>query len=67
MSEPLTTKSDDVLGGIRVFYGTRVPMRNLVDCLTAGDTIEDFLDDFPTVKREQVVCFLAEDSKDVKG
>jgi uncharacterized protein (DUF433 family) len=58
MAEPLITKSEDILGGIPVFYGTRVPVRNLTDYLAAGDSIEDFLDDFPTVSREQVLLFL---------
>lgn len=58
MTEPLITKSDEILGGIPVFYGTRVPVRNLTDYLAAGDSIEEFLDDFPTVSREQVLLFL---------
>lgn len=58
MSEPLITRSDDVLGGVAVFYGTRVPVKTLVDYLAAGDTIDDFLADFPTVKREQAIQFL---------
>ncbi len=58
MTTPLVTKSTDILGGIAVFYGTRVPVRNLTDYLSAGGTIEDFLIDFPTVSREQVLLFL---------
>lgn len=58
MPEPLITKSNDILGGIPVFFGTRVPIRNLTDYLMAGDTIEDFLEDFPTVTRVQVLRFL---------
>jgi uncharacterized protein (DUF433 family) len=48
-------QSDDILGGTLVFAGTRVPVQTLVDYLSAGDTIDDFLDDFPTVSREQAV------------
>jgi uncharacterized protein (DUF433 family) len=48
----------DILGGTPVFRGTRVPVKNLVDYLVAGDTLEQFLDDFPTVKREQAVAAL---------
>jgi uncharacterized protein (DUF433 family) len=48
----------EILGGTPVFRGTRVPVRNLVDYLVAGDTLEQFLDDFPTVKREQAVAAL---------
>jgi uncharacterized protein (DUF433 family) len=58
MSEPLITQSNDILGGTAVFYGTRVPVKTLVDYLAAGDTIDDFLADFPTVRREQAVRFL---------
>jgi uncharacterized protein (DUF433 family) len=47
-----------ILGGTPVFRGTRVPIKNLVDYLAAGDTLEQFLDDFPTVKREQAVAVL---------
>ncbi len=44
----------DILGGISVFSGTRVPVRNLFDYLVAGENIKDFLEDFPTVSFEQV-------------
>jgi uncharacterized protein (DUF433 family) len=43
----------DILGGVQVFAGTRVPVRNLIDYLAAGDTLEAFLSDFPSVSREQ--------------
>ena len=46
------------LGGTPVFRGTRVPIKNLFDYLEAGDNLEIFLDDFPTVSREQVVGVL---------
>jgi uncharacterized protein (DUF433 family) len=42
-----------ILGGGQVFAGTRVPVRNLIDYLAAGDTLEVFLSDFPSVSREQ--------------
>ena len=48
----------DILGGTPVFRGTRVPLKNLVDYLAAGDTLEEFLDHFPSVKREQAVAAL---------
>ena len=44
----------DVLNGLLTFTGTRVPVRNLFDYLVAGETIQDFLEDFPTVSFEQV-------------
>ena len=48
----------DVLGGTPVFAGTRVPIKNLVDYLAAGDSLERFLDHFPPVTREQAVAAL---------
>ena len=42
------------MSGTPVFRGTRVPIQNLFDCLEEGETIDQFLDQFPTVKREQV-------------
>jgi uncharacterized protein (DUF433 family) len=48
----------DILGGVPVFVGTRVPVRTLLDYLEAGDSIDDFLDDFPTVTRQQAVAAL---------
>ena len=50
----------DILGGTPVFVGTRVPVRTLLDYLAAGDTLEEFLDHFPTVSREQAVAALEE-------
>jgi len=44
----------EILNGMMVFSGTRVPVSNLFDYLKAGDSIEDFLDDFPTVSLEQI-------------
>lgn len=58
METPLITKSEDILSGTPVFYGTRVPVQTLVDYLTTGETIDEFLDDLPTVSREQVIRFL---------
>lgn len=50
----------EILSGMPVFMGTRVPMKNLFDYLEAGDSIEDFIDDFPSVSLEQVHIFLKE-------
>ena len=60
MGPPLVTCSPDVLSGTPVFAGTRVPVQALLDYLEGGETIDDFLGGFPTVKREQVVAFLEE-------
>ena len=48
------------MSGTPVFAGTRVPVQALIDCLEGGETIDDFLAGFPTVRREQVVAFLEE-------
>jgi uncharacterized protein (DUF433 family) len=60
MHKPVVTCSPDVLGGTPVFAGTRVPVQTLIDYLEGGETIDDFLEGFPTVGREQVVAFLEE-------
>jgi uncharacterized protein (DUF433 family) len=52
--------SPDVMGGTAVFSGTRVPIQTLIDYLDGGDSVDDFLEGFPTVTREQVVRFLEE-------
>ena len=48
----------DILGGTPVFAGTRVPLRNLIDYIERNHTLDEFLDSFPTVSREQVVAAL---------
>ncbi len=60
MAEPLIVRSPDILGGTPVFAGTRVPVQTLLDYLEAGDSIDDFLDGFPTVRRKQLIAFLEE-------
>jgi uncharacterized protein (DUF433 family) len=62
MSYPSSTISisPDIMGGTPVFTGTRVPVQTLWDYLKAGESIDDFLDGFPTVKREQVLSLLEE-------
>ncbi|MEI8166085.1 MAG: DUF433 domain-containing protein [Chloroflexales bacterium] len=50
----LIVKSSEILSGTPVFAGTRVPVKNLLDYVRAGETITDFLDDFPSVSRTQV-------------
>jgi len=61
------TKSPEVMGGTPVFAGTRVPVQTLLDYLKAGESINDFLDGFPTVTREQVICFLDEAERQFVG
>ena len=60
MPKPLISTSPDVMGGTPVFAGTRVPVQTLLDYLEGGETIDDFLEGFPTVRREQVIAFLEE-------
>jgi uncharacterized protein (DUF433 family) len=60
MKTRLIISDPEILGGIPVFGGTRVPVKNLTDCLGAGDSIDDFLEDFPSVNRTQVIEFLEE-------
>jgi uncharacterized protein (DUF433 family) len=57
---PLIASSPDVLGGTPVFAGTRVPVQTLIEYLEGGETIDDFLQGFPTVTRNQVIAFLEE-------
>ena len=56
--EEIISRDPDVMNGALVFAGTRVPVEILIQHLTAGDTIDVFLDDFPTVTREQAVAYL---------
>ncbi len=60
MKEKIITSSPEVMGGTPVFAETRVPVQTLLDYLKAGESIDDFLEGFPTVKREQVGAFLEE-------
>src|ERR1700756_2307760 len=60
MKQPVVCCSPEVMGGTAVFYGTRVPVQTLLDYIEAGDTIDDFLEGFPSVTREHVIAFLIE-------
>ena len=55
MNNALITRDPEILGGIPVFSGTRVPIRILLEHLEAGDRLDDFLDDYPSVSRGQAV------------
>jgi uncharacterized protein (DUF433 family) len=59
-SSKLIEVDPEKLGGTPVFYGTRVPLQTLFDCLEAGETLDEFLDQFPTVTREQALAVLEE-------
>ncbi len=54
----IIVRDRDVLGGTPVFRGTRVPFQALLDYLEGGQTLDDFLNDFPTATREAAVCSL---------
>ena len=56
--EQILTRDRDILGGTPVFTGTRVPVDTLIAHLKAGDSLETFLADFPSVSREQAIAFL---------
>ena len=58
-SENSVVHSDpEILGGTPVFIGTRVPLRNLIDYLEGGNSLNEFLDDFPSVSRDQAIAAL---------
>ena len=58
LPQPLIAHSDEVMSGAAVFTGTRVPVQTLLDYLEEGDTLDHFLEDFPTVSREHAVAVL---------
>jgi uncharacterized protein (DUF433 family) len=60
MKQPLVSRKPNVTGGAAVFYGTRVPVQTLLDYLEAGESIDAFLEGFPSVTRAQVIAFLEE-------
>lgn len=62
-SNNLVEIDSEKLGGTPVFYGTRVPIQNLFDCLETGESLDQFLDQFPSVAREQAVAVLEESKK----
>jgi uncharacterized protein (DUF433 family) len=60
MNTNIVSTSPEVMSGTPVFSGTRVPVQSLIDCLEAGDSIDEFLEGFPSVSREQIIAFLEE-------
>lgn len=58
MNEQFISRDSEVLGGALVFAGTRVPIRILIEHLEAGDSLDDFLADYPTVSRDQAIGVL---------
>jgi len=60
MGSNVITSDPQIMGGTPVFKGTRVPMQTLIDYLEAGNSIEEFLEGFPTVEKQQLIDFLEE-------
>jgi uncharacterized protein (DUF433 family) len=58
MNQPVVSCNLEVMGGAPVFCGTRVPVQTLLDYLEVGESIDEFLEGFPSVTREQVIAFL---------
>jgi uncharacterized protein (DUF433 family) len=63
MKQAVVCRNPEVMSGAAVFFGTRVPVQTLLDYLEAGDSIDEFLEGFPSVTRKQVIGFL-EEAKD---
>lgn len=63
MKAPVVCRDPEIMGGAVVFCGTRVPVQTLLDYIEAGESIDQFLEGFPSVTREQVIAFL-EEAKD---
>ncbi|NJL41286.1 MAG: DUF433 domain-containing protein [Leptolyngbyaceae cyanobacterium SM1_4_3] len=66
-NSPIISSTPEIMGGTPVFAGTRVPVQTLLDYLKAGESIDDFLDGFPTVTKEQVIALLEEAGKQLVG
>ena len=56
--DQLISRNKNIMSGTLVFAGTRVPVKNLLDCLKAGDSLDEFLDGFPSVRRDQAIGVL---------
>jgi len=65
MSDSLISVDSEIQGGAPVFAGTRVPVKNLFDYLEGGDSLDQFLEDFPSVKRKVAVAVLEQARKAV--
>lgn len=64
-SHKIVSRDKDILGGTPVFQGTRVPIETLWDYIKAGDTLEEFLEDFPSVDRKQAITLIERAQKRV--
>ena len=64
-NDHIIQRSKDIMGGTPVFAGTRVPVQTLLDYLEGGETIDEFLKGYPTVRRKQVLAFLEKIKSDL--
>ena len=64
MRQSVVVRDPEIMGGTPVFRGTRVPVQTLLDYIEAGESIDQFLEGFPSVTRRQVIAFL-EEAKDL--
>jgi uncharacterized protein (DUF433 family) len=60
MKSKVVVSDPEIMSGTPCFAGTRVPAKTLIDYIEGGDTLDEFLDDFPTVSREMAIAFLEE-------
>lgn len=58
MDQKVINIDPDIMGGTPVFFGTRVPVKNLFDYLEEGESVKEFLEDFPSVSQKQVIRLL---------
>jgi len=65
MKRSVVSRDPEVMGGAPVFSGTRVPIQTFIEYLEAGDSIDQFLEGFPSVTREQLIAFLEEAKRQV--
>ncbi len=63
MKKSIVSIDPEIMGGTPCFRGTRVPVQTLLDYLEAGDPLDEFLEDFPTVTREATIAFLDEGAR----
>jgi uncharacterized protein (DUF433 family) len=63
MKTSIVSIDPEIMGGTPCFSGTRVPVQTLLDYIEAGDSIDEFLDGFPTVTKERVVAYLEESKR----
>jgi uncharacterized protein (DUF433 family) len=67
IQKPIVHSDPEILGGTPVFVGTRVPFQNLLDYLEGGETLDEFLENFPTVTREQAIAALEQAKEALLG